>query len=90
MTSFASAPGGSGALALQDEGDRRPRGNEVCPCRDGSLEGPEMPVAGGSVYPSDEEGWLAHIFFDCTRACGISVPQSGTKPGPTAVETWES
>ena len=35
-------------------------------------------------------GGLLTFFFDCTRACVILVPQSGIKPGPTAVETWES
>ena len=52
--------------------------------------GPETPV-GGSVCPSDWEGMACFLFlFGCTRACGILVPQLGIKPGPTAVETWES
>ena len=27
-------------------------------------------------------------FFGCTTACGISVPQPGTEPGPPAVGAW--
>lgn len=38
-------------------------GNKVCTCRDGIWRGPAMPVAGGTVCPSDWEGVACFLFF---------------------------
>ena len=90
VTSFASAPSRPGALVPQDEGDRTPW--ETRSARVGMASGGALRclwLEARCVLVTGR-GWLAFFFFGCTRACGILVPQSGIKPGPTAEETWES